>query len=69
MDTVEKLRCLDSTLRYLASERAEAAHGDDIGKAESVDVQWMTFDGRRQELISRAADKELIAYELARHAS
>jgi len=67
MDVVEKLLCLDATLRYLASARSEAANRDDIGRAAEIDTRWSAFDSRRQEVTEGATDNELVAYEIARH--
>ena len=64
--TVETLMWLDAMLNHLATERTAAAVADNIAKAEDFDRQWAIFDEDRQRLIARAADRDLIAYELAR---
>ena len=67
MNAVDKLLCLDATLKYLANERTEAANRDDVCGAVAIDQHWRMFDGQRQDVNARASDRELIAYELARH--
>ena len=63
--TVEKLLCLDATLKYLAGKRIAAA--DSVPCAVDLDAQWSKFDEDRQQLTASATDRDLIDYEIARH--
>ena len=65
--TVDKLLCLDATLKYIAGKRTAAAVADNLSDAAKLDAQWSTFDEERQQLTAGATDRDLIDYEIARH--